>query len=267
MRRSRGPSLRSNMPRTSLLTRRGLRRMRRAGAAAARTLDVACAAAAPGLTTLAIDDVVVRDTAARGGHCAQHGHRVPGAPPFPGHVCTSRNHVVCHGVPTSREVLEDGDILNIDVTTRLDGWHGDTSRTIHIGRPSPEGAHVVQVAERALAAGIAAVRPGAPLAAIGAAIEAVVHPQGCSIVREVCGHGIGRAMHQAPPVPHYEDEGSSFTLEVGLCFTIEPMVCLGRPEIEILEDGWTVVTRDRRWSAQAEHTLVVTEDGAEILTR
>ncbi|MEN0066823.1 MAG: type I methionyl aminopeptidase [Myxococcota bacterium] len=247
--------------------RRSRDRMRHAGRAAARTLNVACDAVQPGVSTLDIDRIVARDTAARGGHCAQFGYRTQGAPPFPGHVCTSRNFVVCHGVPSDDEILEDGDILNIDVTTRLKGWHGDTSRTVLVGRPRPEGAHVVQVAQRALEAGIAAVRPGAPLEAIGAAIEDVVHPQGCSIVHEFCGHGIGRAMHEWPSVPHYVvGSESPVVLQVGMTFTIEPMVCLGRRDIEILEDGWTVVTQDRKWSAQAEHTLRVTEEGAEILT-
>lgn len=241
--------------------------MRRAGRAAARTLDAACEAVRPGRTTLDIDRIVFRDTVARGGECAQFGYRPPGAPPFPGHVCTSRNFVVCHGIPSDDEVLEDGDIVNIDVTTRLKGWHGDTSRTVLVGRPRPEGAHVVQVAQRALEAGIAAVRPGAPLSVIGEAIEAVVHPQGCTIVREFGGHGIGRAMHQRPHVFHYATDQPQPLIEVGMCFTIEPMVCLGQPDIELLADGWTVVTRDRKWSAQAEHTLRVTEAGAEILTR
>ncbi|MBX2800838.1 MAG: type I methionyl aminopeptidase [Myxococcales bacterium] len=252
-------------PAPERLDPKSLRGMRRAGRATAATLHAACAQIRPGMRLDAIDAFVARDVAARGARSSVLGYEVAGAPPFPGHCCTSRNEVVCHGIPDATE-LQEGDIVNVDITTELGGWHGDTSRTVHVGTPSPEAAHLVQTTERALAAGIAAVRPGAPLGAIGAAIEAVVRPLGCTLVREFGGHGIGRAMHQPPHVHHVRVPGPSPTLWPGMCFTIEPMVCLGRPEIRMLDDGWTVVTADGRWSAQAEHTVCVTDDGVEILT-
>lgn len=248
-----------------LLSPRQRRHMRRAGRAAASTLQLACAQARAGVSTAQIDALVRRDTHARGGTCAPHGYSV-GGPPFPGHVATSRNHVVCHGIPSEREVLADGDIVNIDVTTCLKGWHGDTSRTVIIGRPTPERAHLVQVAQRALQLGIEAVRPGLPLHALGRQIEAFVRSQGCSVVRDLGGHGIGRRMHQLPHVPHHAVPSDGPRLRPGLCFTIEPMVCLGSPEVRVLDDGWTVVTADGRASAQFEHTVCVTDDGVEILT-
>lgn len=248
-----------------LLNSKQIAGMRRAGRSAARTLDAACAMVGPGLTTQDIDACVAEHTASEGGSCAQFGYLVDGVP-FPGHVCTSVNDVVCHGVPGPR-VLEDGDIINIDVTTNLQGWHGDTSRTVFVGKPSPEAAHVVQVAERALQLGIDAVRPGARFNVIGEAIEDFVRSMGCTVVREFGGHGIGRRMHQDPHVHHDRQRIAQPILRPGMCFTIEPMVCLGRRELRFLDDGWTVVTADGRWSAQAEHTLLVTADGAEILTR
>lgn len=217
-----------------------------------------------GATTGDIDRVVAEHTQREGGKCAQYKYEVDGLI-FPGHVCTSVNDVVCHGIPGPR-VLKDGDIVNIDVTTELGGWHGDTSRTVLVGKPSPEAAHVVQTAARALQVGIDSVRVGARLNVIGAAIQAFVHQRGCSIVREFGGHGIGQKMHTDPHVHHHKTWIAGPILQPGMCFTIEPMICLGERHIHILEDGWTVVTQDGRLTAQAEHTILVTEDGAEILT-
>lgn len=239
--------------------------MRRAGRAAAETLAVAARAVAPGVTTATLDDLVARDTKARGGRCAQYHYR-QGRLVFPAHVCTSVNEVVCHGIPGPR-VLREGDIINVDVTTELHGWHGDTSRTIAVGDVGPEAAHVTAVAARALQVGIAQVRPGATLHEIGAAIEDYARTEGCSIVRDFGGHGIGRSMHMAPHVPHHRSSTPGPRLVPGMCFTIEPMVCLGAPQVRILPDGWTVVTVDGSLSAQAEHTLLVTDDGVEVLTR
>ncbi|TNE86357.1 MAG: type I methionyl aminopeptidase [Deltaproteobacteria bacterium] len=239
--------------------------MRRAGASAARTLHAACDLVAPGVTTQQIDDLVAAHTASEGGTCAQYLYEVDDQV-FPAHVCTSVNEVVCHGIPGPR-ILRDGDIVNIDVTTNLDGWHGDTSRTVVVGKPTPEAAHVVQVASRALQVGIDAVRPGLRFNVIGEAIEAFVTSQGCTVVREFGGHGIGRRMHQAPHVHHHKMMLPQPVLEVGMCFTIEPMVCLGGRRIRMLDDGWTVITADGKLTAQAEHTVLVTADGAEILTR
>lgn len=238
--------------------------MRRAGRAAAETLAVALAAVRPGVTTGAIDALVARDTKARGGRCAQYHYR-SGRLVFPAHVCTSVNEVVCHGVPGPR-VLADGDIVNVDVTTELHGWHGDTSRTVAVGTPTPEAAHVIHVATQALELAIARVRPGIGLHELGAAIEEYARTEGCSVVRDFGGHGIGRQMHMPPHVPHHRSATPGPRLVAGMCFTVEPMVCLGAPDVRVLSDGWTVVTCDGRLSAQAEHTLLVTDDGVEVLT-
>ena len=248
------------------LARPDIPAMRRAGRAAARTLEGALGLVRPGISTAAIDRFVELDTRARGGTCAQKGHRV-GRLRFPAHVCTSRNDVVCHGIPSPDDVLRDGDILNVDVTTGLGGFHGDTSRTVLIGAGGPEARHVVAVAERALQLGIEAVRPGAPLHDIGRAIEAFVVSQGCSVVRDYGGHGIGSRMHLPPHVPHYARRDDGPRMVEGACFTIEPMVNLGGPALAHDDDGWTVRTADGSLSARFEHTILVTADGAEVLTR
>lgn len=164
-------------------------------------------------------------------------------------------------------MLEEGDIVNVDVTSQLDGWHGDTSITVCVGTPSAEARHVVEVARRGLAVGIAEVRPGARLSDVGAAIEALARREGCGVVREFGGHGIGRRMHMPPHVAHHGPAGRGPRLRVGMTFTIEPMITVGEPAVEVLEDGWTAVTEDGSPSAQFEHTVVVTEDGCEVLTR
>lgn len=238
-----------------------LRRLRAAGRAAAATLYAAGDAVRPGITTAQIDTIVRRDTAARGGRPTQLGYHG-----FPAAVCTSKNEVVCHGIPSPNVVLDDGDILNVDVTTELDGYVGDTSTMFFVGTPSPEAQHVVRVAIEALAIGIAAVRPGARLGDVGAAIQTFVEREGCSVVREYGGHGVGRTMHEEPHVPHHGRPGRGLRIREGMVFTIEPMVNLGGPDVRVLGDDWTVVTADGRWSAQAEHTIHVGPDGAEILT-
>ncbi len=236
--------------------------MRRAGRAAAATLALVGSRLRPGVRTADIDRWVRDDTRARGGVPSQLGYHG-----FPAAVCTSKNHVVCHGIPSPHERLAPGDIINVDVTTLLGGFHGDTSATFIIGTPSPEARHVVEVARRARDVGIAAVRHGARLGDVGAAIEALVHSEGCSVVRDFGGHGIGRAMHQEPHVAHHGTRGTGRRLVAGMALTIEPMVNLGGPEVELLDDGWTVVTRDGSLSAQFEHTVVVTRRGCEITTR
>ncbi len=236
-------------------------RMRRAGSAAAATLAHVARRLAAGVTTAEIDRWVREDTARRGGRPSQLGYHG-----FPAAVCTSRNAVVCHGIPRADERLEDGDIVNVDVTTELDGYHGDTSATFFIGEPSAEARHVVDVARRCLAVGIAAVRPGVRLGDVGEAIEALARAEGCSVVRDYGGHGIGRRMHMDPHVPHVGPGGRGPRLRPGMTFTIEPMVNLGRADVRVLADRWTVVTADGRLSAQFEHTVLVTERGCEVLT-
>ncbi|MFZ5442463.1 MAG: type I methionyl aminopeptidase [Myxococcota bacterium] len=236
--------------------------MRRVGRLAARTLALVGARLAPGVTTGDIDRWVREDTARHGARPAQLGYHG-----FPAAVCTSRNEVVCHGIPRDDERLEPGDIINVDVTHELHGWHGDTSATFCIGTPSPEARHLVETTQRALEAGLRAVRPGAHLGDIGHAIETLARRAGCAVVSEWGGHGIGREMHLEPHVSHVGRPGEGLVLREGMMFTIEPMLTLGSPETRVLDDGWTVVTRDGRWSAQFEHTLVVTRRGAEILTQ
>lgn len=235
--------------------------MRRAGAHAAQTLDTVQNRLRPGVTTLEINRWVHEDTVSRGGQPSQLGYHG-----FPASVCTSVNNVVCHGVPSSSVKLYDGDIVNVDVTTCLDGFHGDTSRTFLVGQPSSEACHVVEVARRCLVYGMAAVRPGARLGDIGAAIVALATREGCSVVRDYCGHGIGRKMHLPPRIHHTGRRGTGLRIRAGMVFTIEPMINLGGPDTLVMEDRWTVVTSDGSWSAQFEHTILVTNNGCEVLT-
>lgn len=235
--------------------------MRLAGAAAAETLALIGTRLAPGVTTAQIDVWVREHTKALGGKPSQLGYEG-----FPHAVCTSRNEVVCHGMPSSSVVLVDGDIINVDVTTLLDGYHGDTSATFVIGQASAEALHVTDVARRCRDAGIAVVRDGVRLGDVGAAIDELARKEGCSSVRDFGGHGIGRRMHMDPHVPHWGKRGEGVRLRAGMGITIEPMVNLGRPEVRILGDGWTVVTADGSLSAQWEHTVIVTREGAEIMT-
>ncbi|QOC21758.1 type I methionyl aminopeptidase [Wenzhouxiangella sp. AB-CW3] len=185
---------------------------------------------------------------------------------FPKSICTSLNHVVCHGIPGDRK-LKSGDILNIDITVIQDGWHGDTSKMFYVGEPSVKARRVCEVAHRALLTGIEMVRPGVTLGDIGHAIQTYAEGERCSVVREYCGHGIGRGFHEAPQVLHYGRPGEGVVLEPGMTFTIEPMVNLGKRHTRLLPDEWTVITRDRSLSAQWEHTMAVTDDGVDVLTR
>jgi len=236
-------------------------KLRAAGRAAAATLAHVGGRLRAGVTTGEIDRWVRSHTAALGGQPSQLGYHG-----FPAAVCTSRNEVVCHGIPSPNERLEEGDIVNVDVTTLLDGFHGDCSATFLIGAVTPEARHLVEVAERCRQAGIAAVRADARLGDIGAAIVALAAREGCSVVSEYGGHGIGRRMHTDPHVPHVGVRGEGLRLRAGMALTIEPMICLGTPDVRQLDDGWTVVTADGQLSAQFEHTVLVTSDGAEILT-
>ncbi|MDX8391686.1 MAG: type I methionyl aminopeptidase [Mariprofundaceae bacterium] len=213
-----------------------------------------------GITTDDINDLVHEFTLQAGAIPAPlnyHG--------FPKSVCTSVNHVVCHGIPGNKK-LKNGDIVNVDVTSIIDGWHGDTSKTFYVGEAGVRARKVTETARNALDIGIGMVRPGATLGDIGHAIQTYVESERCSVVREYCGHGIGRVFHEEPQVLHYGKPGSGLKITPGLVFTIEPMVNIGRKEVKLLDDGWTVVTRDKSLSAQFEHTLSVTEDGVEILT-
>jgi methionyl aminopeptidase len=245
----------------SILSARELVHMRRAGAVAAATLAWIGTKLEVGMATAEIDRLVREDTARRGGRPSQLGYKG-----FPASVCTSRNHVVCHGIPSSKEKLEDGDIVNVDVTTLFEGFHGDTSATFVIGRASEDARALVEIARRCRDAGIAVVREGARLGDIGAAVEELARKEGVSVVTDLGGHGIGRRMHDEPHVAHTGKRGIGPRLKAGMAFTIEPMVNAGRSDVVFLDDGWTVVTADGSLSAQFEHTIIVTTDGCEITT-
>ena len=240
---------------------RELLALRRAGQVAASTLAFVGGQLRAGMTTRDIDLLVREDTARHGGRPSQLGYKG-----FPAAVCTSRNQVVCHGIPSPSERLADGDIINVDVTTELDGFHGDTSATFMIGTPSPAARRLTGLSERCLYAGVGEVRAGARLGDVGAAIALLARAEGCSVVTDFGGHGIGRRMHMEPHFSHTGTRGAGLRLKPGMTFTIEPMINLGRPEVRMLEDGWTVVTADGSLSAQFEHTVYVTESGCEVLT-
>ena len=245
-----------------LVGSREVQAMRRVGRLAARTLAMVGERLAPGVSTGDVDRWVRAYTAEHGARCSQLGYHG-----FPAGVCTSRNEVVCHGIPRDDERLAEGDIINVDVTSELNGWHGDTSATFCIGTPGPEARALVEATRTALEAGIAAVRPGAHLGDVGAAIEAVAKQAGCGVVTDWGGHGIGRQMHLPPHVSHVGRVGEGPVLREGMVFTIEPMLTLGTTNTRVLDDEWTVVTLDGKWSAQFEHTVLVTRRGVEVLTR
>ncbi|MBV9901051.1 MAG: type I methionyl aminopeptidase, partial [Alphaproteobacteria bacterium] len=227
--------------------------MRRAGRAAAEVLDALVPHVVPGVTTQQIDDVVHAEMKARGGLPATLGYRG-----FTGSCCTSINHVVCHGIPGER-VLKDGDIVNIDVTIILDGWHGDTSRMFFVGERIPiKGRKLVDVTYEAMMRGIAVVKPGIRIGAIGDAIQRYAEGHRYSVVRDFCGHGVGRVFHDAPSILHYGTPQEGPVMREGMFFTVEPMINAGRYEVKVLSDGWTAVTKDRSLSAQFEHTVGVT---------
>jgi methionyl aminopeptidase len=234
--------------------------MRAAGRLAAETLDMIAPHVRPGVTTGALDRLC---------HDFITSHNAVPAPlnyrGFPKSTCISLNHVVCHGIPGDRR-LESGDVLNIDITVILDGWHGDSSRMYCAGPPSTKARNLIEVTYEALQRGLRMVKPGAALGDIGHAIQSFVEGHRFSVVRDFCGHGIGRRFHEAPNVLHFGRAGDGPVLKPGMFLTIEPMVNAGRPEVKVLDDGWTAVTRDRSLSAQFEHMVGVTEDGVEVFT-
>ena len=234
--------------------------MRVAGQLAATLLDEVAGLVVPGATTAALDDFLRGRVEAAGATSATIGYKG-----YQHATCISVNHVVCHGIPGPK-MLKSGDILNIDVTVIVDGWFGDSSRMYVAGTPSRKAARLMQVTHDALMAGIAEVRPGNTFGDIGAAIQTLVEAERMSVVRDFCGHGLGRVFHAPPNVLHYGRPGTGAVLEEGMFFTIEPMVNLGRPETKVLADDWTAVTRDKSLSAQFEHSVGVTATGAEIFT-
>ncbi|WP_197423820.1 type I methionyl aminopeptidase [Novosphingobium sp. CCH12-A3] len=234
--------------------------MRKAGRLAAEILDALAPLVVPGVRTDYLDDVVRQMTLDGGAVPATLGYRG-----YTHSCCISINHVVCHGIPSDK-TLKDGDIVNIDVTPLLDGWHGDTSRMYLVGDVPLKAKRLVDVTYECLMIGIEQAKPGARLGDIGAAIQAHAEKQRYGVVREFCGHGLGRLFHDAPEVVHAARAGTGPELKPGMFFTIEPMINLGKPGVKILDDGWTAVTRDRSLSAQFEHSIGITEDGCEIFT-
>lgn len=234
--------------------------MRRAGRLAAETLDFITPHVQPGVTTGALDKLCHDFIMDHGAVPAPLGYRG-----FPKSICTSLNHVVCHGIPGEKR-LRDGDILNIDVTVILDGWHGDTSRMYFVGEVGVRARKLCETTYEAMMRGIRIVRPGATLGDIGHAIQSYAEAQRYSVVRDFCGHGLGRVFHDAPNILHYGEPGTGTVLRAGMFFTVEPMVNAGKWQVKMLADGWTAVTKDRSLSAQFEHSVGVTEDGVEIFT-
>lgn len=235
--------------------------MRVSGRLTADVLDMVGEHVQPGITTEELDEI-----------CHEYIVNVQNAIPaplnyrgFPKSICTSVNHVVCHGIPGNRK-LRNGDMVNIDITVIKDGLHGDSSRMFHVGKANVQGKRVADIAREALWRGIAEVKPGSRLGDIGHAIQTYVESHRCSVVREYCGHGIGRVFHEDPQVLHYGRPGTGIELQPGMTFTIEPMVNAGKRGVRLLPDGWTVVTKDHSLSAQWEHTMLVTESGVEVLT-
>jgi methionyl aminopeptidase len=236
--------------------------MREAGRLAAEVLDMIGEHVKPGVTTDELDRL-----------CHDHIVQVQKAVPanlnyrgFPKTICTSVNHVVCHGIPGDKR-LKDGDIINIDVTVIRDGFHGDTSRMYFVGKPQPHARRLVETCFEGMWRGIRTVAPGKRLGDIGHAIQTYVESEGFSVVREYCGHGIGRVYHEDPQVLHYGDPGTGLELRPGMTFTIEPMINAGKRHVKLLPDGWTVITKDHSLSAQWEHTVLVTDSGFEVLTQ
>lgn len=243
-----------------------LDKMRTACQAAASVLDYLSDHIRAGISTGELDRLALEFiTHEIKAESATVGYAPPGYTPFPGALCTSVNHVICHGIPGPK-VLKNGDIINIDVTVIKDGWFGDTSRMYYVGEPSIMARRLVETTYDCMWLGIAQVRPGATLGDVGHVIQKHAEKAGFSVVREYCGHGIGQRFHQDPQVLHYGQPGTGVTLKPGMIFTIEPMINAGRRDIRTMPDGWTVVTRDRSLSAQWEHTVLVTEDGFEVLT-
>lgn len=245
----------------SIKSSREIELMRATSTLAAKTLEYIEPFVVPGVSTEELNTLCHEFIIKHGAYPSPlnyHG--------FPKSVCTSLNEVICHGIPSKSDILKDGDILNIDVTTYLNKFHGDTNKTFLVGNVSLEVKKLVEVTYLCMRAGIKTVVPGGHIGDIGAAIQEIAHAHGYSVVEDYCGHGIGREFHEAPQIVHVGKKGSGPEMKPGMTFTIEPMINLGKKDGKVLKDGWTVVTRDKKWSAQFEHTILVTPSGHEILT-
>ena len=246
----------------SLKSKKDIEKMKIAGRKAANVLEMLTEYVVPGVTTGELDDIAFK-------YITEELKCIPaniGYSGFPKTLCTSINNVICHGIPTENKKLKNGDIVNIDVTVIYDGWHGDTSRMYLVGKVPAHARRLVDVTKDCLFVGIDEVKPGATLGDVGFAIQELAEKNHYSVVRDYCGHGIGKTYHEEPQVMHYGNRGEGLKLEEGMCFTIEPMINLGSHHSKVLGDGWTVVTKDGKLSAQWEHTVAVTSNGHEILT-
>ena len=241
-----------------------IEKMRVAGRLAAEVLEMIEEHVKPGVTTGELDRICHE-------YIVNVQEAIPaplnyGNPPFPKSICTSVNHVICHGIPSDDKVLKKGDSVNIDVTVIKDGYHGDTSKMFFVGEAKPADKRLVEITQECMYKGIGLVKPGTRLGDIGHIIQQHAEANYYSVVREYCGHGIGKGFHEEPQVMHYGRPNTGMELREGMCFTIEPMINMGVWQIEVLDDGWTAITQDKKRSAQFEHTLVVTDDGYEIMT-
>jgi len=246
----------------SIKTRNDIEKMKIAGRKAASVLEMLDEHVKPGISTNELDEIAYK-------YITEELKCIPanvGYNGYPKTLCTSLNNVICHGIPSDEKKLKDGDILNIDVTVIEDGWHGDTSKMYLVGNVSSHAQRLVEITQMCMYAGIKEVKPGAYLGDIGEAIQTLAEKNHYSVVRDYCGHGIGKIYHEEPQVMHYGKRNDGLQLEEGMCFTIEPMINLGTHHAKLLNDGWTVVTKDGRLSAQWEHTIAVTSDGYEVLT-
>ena len=244
------------------LSKDELARMREACRLTAEVRDMCAAAVSPGMTTAEIDAIVCDFCCARGVHASFFGYNG-----FPGYLCVSLNDEVIHGIPSPARIIEPGDLVKVDVGVRKGGFNGDTARTVAVGVSDSRVLELVETTKRALYAGIAACGPGVHLGDVGAAIQNVVEGAGFSVVRDYIGHGVGRTIHEDPPVPNYGKPGKGFVLRPGMVIAIEPMVNMGGSDVEVLDDDWTVVAADGSFSAHFEHSVAITDDGAEILTQ
>ena len=235
--------------------------MRKAGNLAARTLDLLVDHVKPGVSTQELDRIAFNFIDSNNGFIAPLFYKG-----FPKSICTSLNHVICHGIPSNR-VLESGDIVNIDVTVIVDEWHGDTSRMFPVGKINNKAQKLIDCTYEAMMNGIEAVSPNAYLGDIGAKIQSIAENQNYSVVRDFCGHGLGKVFHEYPNILHYGEMGEGDKVEQGMFFTVEPMINIGKYDVRMLNDGWTAVTKDKTLSAQFEHSIGVTQDGHEIFTK
>ncbi|WP_112664508.1 type I methionyl aminopeptidase [Microvirga flavescens] len=251
---------RTRLPQIPLHGPEAFEGMRRAGRLAAEGLDLLVDHVRPGVSTDFLDKLIFEFAMDNGAYPACLYYRG-----YNKTICTSINHVVCHGIPNDKP-LREGDIVNIDVTLILDGWHGDSSRMYYVGEVPRRAQRLCEITYECLMRGIAVIKPGATTNDIGAAIQSYAEAERCSVVRDFCGHGLGRVFHDAPTILHYVEPSYNVELKAGMFFTVEPMINLGRPQVKVLSDGWTAVTRDRSLSAQFEHTVGVTETGVEIFT-